>query len=62
MPIPLHRYPTRAKAAAAANATQMEQHQLQSPAPVTHQFLTDIVNPPSLLKYKQLITTEDKDI
>ena len=63
-PIPAakHRYPTRATVAAAANTTQMEQQQLQSPAPVTYQFLTDIVNPPSLLKYKELIKTKDKAI
>ena len=63
-PIPTvsYRYPIRATVAAAANTTQMEQMQLQSPAPVTYQFLIDIVNPPSLLKYKHLIKTKDKAI
>jgi len=41
---------------------QLEQSQLNHPASVTHHFLTDIVNPPSLLKYKNLIKTADKDI
>ena len=36
--------------------------QLQSLAPVTYQFLIDIINPPSLLKYKHLIKTKDKAI
>ena len=57
-----HQYPIRATVAAAANTTQMEQTQLQSPAPITHQFLTDIINPPSILKYKHLIKTNDKPI
>lgn len=46
----------------AANVTEIEQLQVQSPAPVTHQFLTNIVNPPSLLKCKELIKIEDKEI
>jgi len=59
---PTHRYPTRLKIAKAAPSVQLEQSQLTNPEPVTHQFLTDIVNPPSLLKYKELIKTADKAI
>ena len=33
---------------------------LQSLASITHQFLTDIANLPSILKYKYLIKTKDK--
>ena len=57
-----HRYPTRSKIARAANTLQLEQLQINNPAPVTYQYLTDIVNPPSLLKYKDLIKTSNKSI
>ena len=54
-PSVVHRYPTRATVAKAAKSTQLEETQLKYPSPVTHQFVTDIINPPELLKYKQLI-------
>ena len=60
--LPPHYYPTRSKVAKAANSVQLKQAKINNPSPVTHQFLTDIVNPPSLLKYKELIKTSDKDI
>ena len=41
---------------------QLEQSQLNNSTPVTHQFLIDIVNLPSLLKYKELIKTKEKDV
>jgi len=61
-PITIHRYPTRATVARAAKSTQLEQKQLDSPSPVTYQYITDIVNPPSFLKYKQLIKTKDRAV
>ena len=62
LPVKNHRYLTRAIVAAAANTTQLEQRQTQSPAPVTHQLLTDIANPPNVLRYKHLIRTNDRSI
>ena len=62
MPKATHRYPTRSAIAKAANSAQLEQKQLDSPSPVTHQFIIDIVNPPNLLKYKQLIKSKDKAV
>jgi hypothetical protein len=59
---PEHRYPTRLRVAKAATSVQLEQTQINNPKPVSYQHLTDIVNPPSLLKYKQLIKTADKEI
>ena len=61
-PPPEHRYPTRLKVAKAATSVQLEQTQINNPKPVSCQHLTDIVNPPSLLKYKELIKTADKEI
>ena len=54
---PKHHYPARLKIAKAAPSVQLEQSQLTNPEPVTHQFLTDVVNPPSLLKCKERIKT-----
>ena len=59
-PLP-HRYPTRIKTARAANIVQLEQAQINKPSPVTYQCLTDIVNPPSLLKHKELIKSADEE-
>ena len=61
-PTAIHRYPTRFKTARAAQSTQLEQSQINNPQPVAYQYLTDIANPPSLLKYKDLIKTSDKII
>ena len=57
-----HRCLTRLVIARAANSVQLEQSKIDNPSPVTCQHLTDIVNPPSLLKYKELIKTADKSM
>ena len=62
IPKTTHRYPTISAIAKAANSAQLEQKQLDSPSPVTHQFIIDIVNPLNLLKYKQLIKSKDKAV
>ena len=59
-PAPIYHYPTRAKVAKATQSKQLEQLQLDSLALVTHKFITNVVNPPILLKCKQLIKTKDK--
>ena len=47
--------------ARAANVVQIKEKQISNPQPVTHQFITDILEPPNPLKYKELIKGPDKE-
>ena len=59
-----HRYPTRAKtAAAAATIQQLEAKQMKEHSPVTFNFNKhDVHNPPNELKCEHLILTDDKEV
>ena len=55
-PSSVYHYPTRLRVAKAATSVQLEQSQMNNPEPVSYQHLTNIVNPPSLLKYRKRLT------
>lgn len=60
IPNHIHRYLTKVIIEKAATAAQIEQTQLKSLEPATHEFLTEIVNQPNLLKCKEVIKSPDK--
>ena len=59
---PTHRHLARVTIAKAVTIAQLEQKQITNLEPTTHQFLTDAVNLPNLLKHEELIKTQDKHV
>jgi len=47
--------------ARATNIVQMEEKQINNPQPVTHQFITNVLEPLNRLKYEELIKGPNKE-
>ena len=57
-----HRYLTRGTVIRAVNSIKMEQLQIIDPKSVTYKYIPNILEPPSQLKYNDLIKGLDKEV